>query len=109
MTHEYADKLAQNLEDLDASEDSQTLWSTFKSHVLETASECIPKSRRRKQEGASEETVEINEKCRKARLDGKAGLQKKLRRRAKRAMRADLESKIQGLCKVVEENLATGN
>ena len=53
---------------------------------------------RRREEGVSEETVKIIEKCRKARLDGKTGLQKELRRRAKRAMRGDLESKIHGLC-----------
>ena len=41
---EYVDKLAQNLEDLDASEDTQTLWSSFKSLILETAIECIQRT-----------------------------------------------------------------
>ena len=43
-----------------------------------------------------------------SRLDGKIGRQKELRRRAKRAMRGDLESKIQGMYGVVEGNLAMG-
>ena len=34
----YADNLAQNIEDLDASNDPQTLWSSFKSHILGTTS-----------------------------------------------------------------------
>ena len=75
MAREYADKLVQNLEYLDTSEDPQTLWSSFKSRILETASECIPRSIRRREVGVSEETVEIIEECRKARLDGKTGLQ----------------------------------
>ena len=60
-------------------------------------------------EGVTEETVEIIEECRRVRLYGKVGLQKGLRGRAKRAKLGDLESKIQGLCEVVEENLAMGN
>ena len=50
VAQEYADKLAQNLEDLDTSEDPQTLWSSFKSRILETASECIRRSLRRQEE-----------------------------------------------------------
>ena len=39
----YADKLAQDLEDLDTSEDPQTLWSSFKSRILGTAWEYFPR------------------------------------------------------------------
>ena len=106
MAQEYTYKLAQNLEDLDASKDSQTMWSSLKSRILETPSECIPRSRRRQQEGFSEETVEIIEKCRKARLDGKTGLRKQLRHKATRVMQADLESLVQSLCEAVGGNLA---
>ena len=47
VTQKYVDKLAQDLEDLDTSEDPQSLWSSFKSRILEIAKEYIPKSRRR--------------------------------------------------------------
>ena len=68
-----------------------------------------PQFTQRKEEGVSEETVEIIHKCYRARIDGKTGLQKELRCRFKRTIRGDLESKIQGLCEVIEGNLATGN
>ena len=64
----------------------------------------------RQGEGTSEETVEIVEKCRKARLDGRSdSYGRSYRRKAARAMRRDLEWKIKGLCEVVEGKLTTGN
>ena len=109
VAQEYASKLAENLEGLSVSEDPQTLWSSFKSHILEAAGECIPRQPRRREEGISQETVDIIEECRKARLDGNAGRRRELRRSAVRAMRRDKEARIQGLCAAVESHITTSD
>ncbi len=105
----YATGLAEALGEPDATEGPEAVWSVFKSTTLDVAGECIPRPPRKIEDGISQETIDIIEKCRRARLDGETGRHRELRRDAVRAMRGDQESRIQGLCESVESHLYTGD
>ena len=107
VAQEYATKLAIALGEPDDTKDPESLWTDFKSSALNVASECIPRLPRRKQDGISQETIHIIEKSRSARLDGKTGLSRDLRREAVGAMRKDAEARVRELCETVEEHLGT--
>ena len=105
----YATGLAEALGEPDATEGPEAVWSVFKSTTLDVAGVCIPRPPRKIEEGISQETIDIIEECRRARLDGETGRHRELRRDAVRAMRGDQESRIQGICESVESHLYTGD
>ena len=105
----YANKLAESLAELDNSVDPQTLWSNFKHNILKVAGESIPKPPKRREEGISQETVDIIEESRKARLAGKTVLRRELRRRAVKAVRRDKEARVRELCEAVESHITTSD
>ena len=109
VAQEFASKLGEALNGLDATADSQTLWDGFKRSVLDAAGASIPRKPRGKRAEVSPETADLIEESRRARLEGKAELFRALNRDAIRALRADKESRVRELCGTVESHLSTSD
>ena len=105
----YADGLVAALGEPRVNEGPEVLWTAFKTGILDVASGCIPKAPRRARDGMSAETVEIIDESRRARLDGKKGLYKDLRRKAVKSIREDAERRVQEVCLQVECHLGTAD
>ena len=102
----FAGSLAGRLEELNATNDPQELWEGFRDSVLGAASDSVPEVPRGRRAVLSQETADVIDECRKARLDGRTGRYRELRREAVRAARRDHEERVRELCESVEDNLA---
>ena len=107
VAHGYATGLVESLGGLDASDGPEDLWNSLSSRIQKAASESIPELPRRTGNVVSQETVDLIEEGRRARLDGKVDLARELRREVVRAVRHDREVEVRGLCETVESHLGT--
>jgi len=105
----FASGLGERLENLEQSEDTQVLWSDFRDCVLDAARDSIPKVTKGKRSGLSQETVDIIEECRKARLNGSSGRYRELRRECIRAVTREKEARLRDLCETVDRHTNSGD
>ena len=105
----YSKSLMERLDGLDTSGDAQDLWAGFRDSVLAAASDSIPRVTRGRRSVLSEETAAIIDESRKARLSGNTGQYRKLRREAIRAVKAEQEERVRGLCETVDRHSKSGD
>jgi hypothetical protein len=105
VSNEYSRKLADRFEGVGDSDDPAEMWLSFKATVLDVASGCVGTRRRTRRGFVSDGTLDIIERSRRARLDGRLDLFRSLRREAVRSLRADKESHVSGICRQVESHL----
>ena len=106
---DFARNLGKRLEGLTTSGDTQGMWSDFRDCVIDAAGESIPKVTRSSRSDLSQETVSIIEECRKARLSGRSGRYRELRRESIRAVGRDKEARLRDLCETVDRHVNTGD
>lgn len=105
VAEEFALGLGEGLRDLGDSDDPEVLWGGFKTTTLEVAGRCLGTPCRARKSFVSAETLDIIEKSRRARLDGRAELSRELRRATVRSLRMDKEAHVRGVCDRVEHHL----
>ena len=101
----FSQKLNAGFTELNDCEDAERMWSSFKTSVLEAASEVIGTRPRAKRSFISADTLTLIERARRARLDGESGLARSLRRAVVRSLREDKEAFFRSICESVENHL----
>ena len=106
VSQRFRSRVLERFENTDTEEDTETLWGGFKQGILDAASECLIASPRTKRRSfLSDDALALIEMSRKAKLEGKTGLCRKLRRDTVRAVRVDKERFVRGICEQVEHHL----
>ena len=109
VAQEFTRGLGERLEKLGNSGDTQVMWTDFRDSVLDAAGDSIPKVAGGRRSDLSQETVDIIEECRKARLNGSSGRYRELRRECIRAVSRDREARLRDLCETVDRHVNTGD
>ena len=109
VASEFARGLGTKLEQLGESEDTEVLWNGFRDCVLDAAGDSIPEVARGRRSDLSQETVDIIEECRKARLSGRSGRYRELRRECIRAVGRERDARLRDLCEAVDRHTNTGD
>ena len=94
VAEEFVNGLSEGLWDLGVSVDPEELWSAFKMTILDVASRYLGTHHQAKRIFVSEETLDTIDKCRRAKLDGRAEMFRELRRKTVRLLRADKETYV---------------
>ena len=105
VAQEFARGLEERLEGLGVSGDTQGMWTDFRDCVLGAAGDSIPMVTKGRRSGLSQETVDIIEECRKARLSGRSGQYRVLRRECIRAVGRERDERLRDLCETVERHV----
>ena len=105
VAEEFANRLSGDLGSLGALGDTEELWSTFKTTVLDVVRGCLVTHRKAKKNFVSQGTLDTIAQSRRARLNGRAELFRELRRKTVRALRVDKEAYVRGICEGVEHHL----
>ena len=90
-------------------EDPGELWDTFKRETLSAAEQCIGARLGVRGAFVLQETLDLVEESRAARLAGDRGQHRTLSRRARASLRRDKERYVRGIVEEVEGNLAIGD
>uniref|UniRef100_UPI00358E9E4B V-type proton ATPase subunit H-like n=1 Tax=Myxine glutinosa TaxID=7769 RepID=UPI00358E9E4B len=107
VAEEFASRLSGVLGRLDALGDPEELWSAFKTTILDVASGCLGTHHQVKKNFVFQETLDIINLSRRARLDGRVELFRELRRKTVRSLRVYKEAYVRGICERVEHQLWT--
>ena len=107
--HEYAVAVSNRFGVLDALEDPEELWDTFKRETLKAAEVCIGHRPRSRSGIASEETLMAIEESRAARLAGNRDQYRVLAQRTRTLLRRDKERHVRELAEDVEGCLNANN
>ena len=92
VAEEFVNRLSGDLRGLGALENPEELWSAFKSTVLDVACGCLGTHQRARKNFVSQWTLDTIDQSRRARLNGRAVLFRKLMRKTVRALRVDKEA-----------------
>ena len=84
--------------------DPEELWSAFKTTVLDVAGGCHGTHRRAKKNFVSQGTLDTIDQSRRAWLNGRAELFRKLRHTTVHVLRVDKEIYVRGICEGVEHH-----
>ena len=85
--------------------DPEELWIAFKTTILDVAGGCLGTHRGAKTNFVSQGTLDTIDQSRRARLNGRAELFRELSCKTVRALRADKEACVRGICEGLEHHL----
>ena len=100
---EFATKLGGQFRELPLGT-PQEMWDYFKATTLSAASDVLGIRKRTRRSFVSNDTLDLIDKSRRARLDGLPEA-RELRRRTLRSLRADKEEYVRSICEQVEHHL----
>ena len=83
----------------------EELWSDFKTTIFDVAGGCLETHRWAKNNFVSQRTLDTIDQSRRARFNGRDELFRKLRCKTVRALRADKEAYVRGICEGLEPHL----
>ena len=101
----YKRELAESLGEPNHSDDSEKLRTDLRTKVLKVWESCLRDTPGTSKSFLTKETLNIIEESRRARLEGRTGQYRELKREAVRAVRRDKEAQVRGVCETVESHL----
>ncbi|TFJ88776.1 hypothetical protein [Lonepinella koalarum] len=101
VAEEFAHKLQDSFKELGDGNDSEELWSNFKTKILKVEGEGLETSRKTRRGFLTPETMDIIEKSRRARLESRTGHYKAVKRASVRALGMDEEEQVRGICETI--------
>ena len=105
VAQEYKRERAESLGKPDNSDEPEKLWTDFKTEVLKVSESCLRDTHGKSKSFLTKETLNIIVESRRARLEGKNGQYRKLKRGAVRAVRRDKEAQVREVCETVESHM----